>query len=133
VLSLHFDGVTSAAKRGATAFCPPAIAGAASAASASATSTIEVLPWRDAALRHAVESRALAERILASIDLRLPGPTRLREMLPCPLLGVDAPGLLLECATLTSEADRARVTSAAGLSELATAIVDGIEAFQATR
>lgn len=133
VLSLHFDGAPSGAARGATAFYAPATYAAEPGGTSGTAGPIDVLPWRDAALRHAVESRALAERILGAIDLRLPGPTRLREMMPCPMLGVDAPGLLLECAMLTSEADRARITSARGLSELATAIVDGIEAFQASR
>jgi N-acetylmuramoyl-L-alanine amidase len=43
---------------------------------------------------------------------------------------VNAPGLMLECATLTSAADRARVTGATGLTALASAIVDGIDAYQ---
>lgn len=132
VISLHFDGMSSPAGRGATAYCAPAIYGSESGPGTPG-GAIEVLPWRDAATRHAVASRELAMRVLAAIDLRVPGPTRLREILPYPLLGVDAPGILLECATLTSAADRARVTSDAGLADLATAIVDGLEAFQASR
>ncbi len=57
------------------------------------------------------------------------GPTRLRERLPYPLLGVNAPGMLLECATLTAPADRARL-GADGLDAMARAIVDGLEAYQ---
>ena len=53
-----------------------------------------------------------------------------RERLSYPLLGVNAPGLLLECATLTAPGDRARVASAAGLDALARAITDGLEAYQ---
>jgi N-acetylmuramoyl-L-alanine amidase len=88
-----------------------------------------VLPWRDVATRHAVQSRELAEDLLSSLELRGLGPTRLRELLPYALLGVNAPGLMLECATLTSEADRSRVTGTQGLTELAASIVDGIEAY----
>ena len=61
------------------------------------------------------------------------GPTRLRERLPVDLLGVNAPGLLLECATLTSRADLERVTQRAGLRELSASIVEGIAAWQANR
>jgi N-acetylmuramoyl-L-alanine amidase len=82
------------------------------------------------AARHAVASRALAEAVLSSLELRGMGPTRLRERLPCPLLGVNAPGLLLECATLTAADDRARVTTSEGLDALARAITDGLEAYQ---
>lgn len=132
VLSLHFDGAPSALARGVTAWCAPATYGSESRSEQESAATLDVLPWRDAATRYAVASRVLAERLLAAIDLRAPGPARLRDVLPYPLLGVDAPGILLECATLTSSVDRARVTSEAGLGELAAAIVDGIEAFQAS-
>jgi N-acetylmuramoyl-L-alanine amidase len=131
VLSLHFDGLPGATARGVTAYCPPATYGSETRVPGGRTALV-LLPWRDAATRHAVVSREVAERILAAIDLRVPGPSRLREVLPYTLLGVNAPALMLECATLTSPADRARVTSAQGLTELATAIVDGLEAFQAT-
>jgi N-acetylmuramoyl-L-alanine amidase len=95
-----------------------------------AAGEIDVLPWRDVALRHAVESRLLAEDVLSSLELRAQGPTHLREILPYALLGVNAPGLLLECATLTSPADRGRMSRPQGLAELATSIVDGIVAYQ---
>ena len=87
------------------------------------------MPWRDVATRHAVRSRELAEAVLSAFELRGLGPARLREMLPYTLLGVNAPGLMLECATLTSEADRARVLSHAGIAELAGAITAGIDAY----
>jgi len=45
-------------------------------------------------------------------------------------LGVNAPGLLLECATLTSSADRDRLKKPQGLSELASAIAAGVETWQ---
>jgi hypothetical protein len=46
------------------------------------------------------------------------------------MLGVNAPALMLECATLTSSADRARVLSPSGLADLATTLADAIEAWQ---
>jgi N-acetylmuramoyl-L-alanine amidase len=135
VISLHFDGAPSPRARGATAYCPPAVFSerGVPAESGSGAATLQVLPWRDVATRHAVVSRELADRILGALDLRALGPTRLREILPYGLLGVNAPGLVLECATLTSETDRKRIVQGSGLSELATAIVDGIEAFQVSR
>ena len=54
----------------------------------------------------------------------------MRERLPFDLLGVNAPGLLIECATLTSPQDRERVTQEEGLRELAVTLADGIEAYQ---
>ena len=47
-----------------------------------------------------------------------------------PLLGVNAPGLLLECATLTSDRDRARVTGRQGIENLAHAITAGLDAYR---
>jgi N-acetylmuramoyl-L-alanine amidase len=131
VVSLHFDGLPAPEARGATAFCPPATyAEVRGAAGRAAAEGLDVLPWRDVALRHAVRSRELADDLLSSLELRGAGPTRLREVLPCPLLGVNAPGLLLECATLTSPVDRARLTAAGGLDALAAAIADGLAAYQ---
>ena len=133
VLSLHFDGFPGVLARGASAYCPPAVVGGSSesrADAASAAAPLLVLPWREVASRHAVESRALAEAVLSSLELRGEGPTRLREVLPMSLLGVNAPGMLLECATLTSEVDRARLAQSDGMAALASAIADGIEAWQ---
>jgi N-acetylmuramoyl-L-alanine amidase len=91
---------------------------------------LRLLPWRNVAVRHAVQSRTLAEAILSALELRGEGPTRLRDRLPCALLGVNAPGLLLECAVLTSPADRERVQQQAGLQDLAATIADGVLAWQ---
>jgi N-acetylmuramoyl-L-alanine amidase len=129
VLSLHFDGAPSPAARGVTAYCPPATFGDVPAAEAG-PARVEVLPWRDVATRHAVRSRQLAEAVLSALELRGHGPSRLRELLPYPLLGVNAPGLMLECATLTSDTDRARVTGRMGLAELAQAIAAGLDAYR---
>ncbi len=131
VLSLHFDGFAGSAASGATAWCPPAsYAEPARDTRAAALGPVPLTPWRDVALRHAVESRALAEALTAALEQDGLGPARVRERLTRPLLGVNAPALLLECATLTSPADRARVTSPEGLRDLAGAIADGLFAYQ---
>ena len=75
-------------------------------------------------------SRSLAEAVLSALELRGQGPTRLRERMPYDLLGVNAPGMLLECATLTSAADRERVTQDEGLRELAASIAAGVSSYQ---
>jgi N-acetylmuramoyl-L-alanine amidase len=128
VLALHFDGVPGSHVRGATAYCPPAEW--ASSPRDDRSGAIPLIPWRDVALRHAVRSRELAESVLSAIELRAQGPTRLREILPQALLGVNAPGVLLECATLTHSDDRTRVSSVEGLDDLAATIADGIETYQ---
>jgi N-acetylmuramoyl-L-alanine amidase len=136
VLALHFDGLPASGARGATAYCPPATfveagdAQGARASGAAGSQPFQLLPWRDVAARHAVQSRSLAEAILSALELRGEGPTRLRDRLPCALLGVNAPGLLLECATLTSPADRERVQQEAGMRQLAATIAEGILAWQ---
>jgi N-acetylmuramoyl-L-alanine amidase len=128
VISLHFDGMVDGRARGVTAYCPPATY--AGADDERGRGLVAMVPWRDVALRHAVSARDLSEFLLSSFELHALGPTRLREILPYPMLGVNAPGLLLECATLTSEADRQRVLGPRGLSDLAVAIAEGIEIWQ---
>jgi N-acetylmuramoyl-L-alanine amidase len=130
VISLHFDGAPVPGARGATAYCAPAVLGGAGGAGRSgAASTIEALPWRDVALRHAVPARSLAEAVAAALELGGQGPARVVEKLPVPLLGVNAPGILLECATLTAPADRARLAPD-GLKALAAAIAAGLETYR---
>ncbi|MEO5616335.1 MAG: N-acetylmuramoyl-L-alanine amidase [Candidatus Eisenbacteria bacterium] len=134
VLSLHFDGVPGTRARGVTAFCPPATFGARErVAMPGLSAPVDILPWRDVATRHAVRSRDIAETLLATLELRGMGPARLRESLPHPLLGVNAPGLLLECGTLTSAADRARLATPRGIADLAAAIAEGVERWQEER
>lgn len=123
VLSLHFDGFPSALARGATAFAPAAtVSGGGDAAA--------MMPWRDVASRHATQARALAEALATALEARALGPARVNERLTQPLLGVNAPGVTLECATLTNVADRARVTADGGLQALAVAITEGLLAWQ---
>jgi N-acetylmuramoyl-L-alanine amidase len=130
VLSLHFDGLPGSTARGLTAYTPPATFGAATITALGQPGPVEILPWREVAIRHAVRSREIAEAINSNIELRGQGPARLRETLPAPLLGVNAPGLMLECATLTSPRDLARLRSPRGIDELAAAIAEGVEAWQ---
>jgi N-acetylmuramoyl-L-alanine amidase len=132
VLSLHFDAYPAAQARGATAYCPSAtyFAGDGAPERGRGASAAPLVPWREVAVRHAVQSRSLAEAILSALELRGEGPTRLRERLPYPLVGVNAPGLMLECAALTSPGDRERVQNEAGLRELAATIAEGIVAWQ---
>jgi N-acetylmuramoyl-L-alanine amidase len=125
VLSLHFDAVPGTQRSGATAWCPPARVGARDGPF-STRGPLELLPWREVALRHAVRSRAAAEAVLGAIDSAGAGPVRLRERLTCPLLGVNAPGMLLDCATLTATGDRVRVEDPRGLRRLAAAIARGV-------
>jgi N-acetylmuramoyl-L-alanine amidase len=139
VLAIHFDGYVDPHARGATAFCPPATVtedrtargeDEAPSASGLSPSRVVMLPWRDIGTRHAVQSRALAEAVLSALELRGQGPTRLRERLPYDLLGVNAPGILLECATLTAPDDRDRVMQEEGMRQLAASIADGVSAFR---
>jgi N-acetylmuramoyl-L-alanine amidase len=149
VLSLHFDGYVDPRARGATAYCPPAAvtrSGRATAedetaryggaerdrgaAAAAGPTRLVLLPWRDVPTRHAVESRALAEAVLSALELRGLGPTRLRERLPFGLLGVNAPGVLLECATLTAPGDRDRAAAEGGIASLARTIAEGLAAYR---
>ncbi len=127
VLVLHVDGAPTPAARGATAYCASATE---SRGEEGGTATIAVMPWRDVALRHAVASRALADAVLDALQAHGEGPVRVREMLPLHLLGVNAPGIALECATLTSPVDRGRLAAPLGIAALATAIADGVAVWQ---
>lgn len=130
VLSLHFDAVPGTRAHGVTAWCAPATTGETAPAGAGTQTPVEILPWRDVATRHAVRSRGIAESLLAALELHGDGPARLVERLPVPLLGVNAPGLMLECGTLTSPSDRARLDSENGVRDLASAIAEGLEHWQ---
>lgn len=129
VLSLHFDGAPSAAAHGVTAICPPATYGGSSEVAETGPPALVLVPWRDVAVRHAVRSRQLTEAILSALELRGLGPARVREIVPYALLGVNAPGIVLECGMLTSDADRQRITGPQGISNLAQAIAAGIDAY----
>jgi N-acetylmuramoyl-L-alanine amidase len=147
VMALHFDGYVDPRARGATAYCPPAAVAldqslgldesrgrpGEAAGAAVRPGRVVMLPWREVATRHAVQSRALAEAVLSALELRGQGPTRLRERLAVDLLGINAPGILLECATLTAPDDRERVTQEEGLRQLAASIADGVAAYRSNK
>jgi N-acetylmuramoyl-L-alanine amidase len=125
VVSLHFDAVPGTTRSGATAWCPPAGIGTREDPP-TARGPLVLMPWREVALRRAVQSRAAAEAILGALDAAGAGPVRLRERLMTPLLGVDAAGLMLDCATLSAIPDRIRVEDPRGLQDLAVAIAEGV-------
>jgi len=129
-LSLHVDGFTSPQARGITILCPPARFGGTPLPPPPRVAPISVMPWRDVAERHAVQSLALAEVLRSTLELNGLGPVRLREMLPTTLIGVDATGLMIECGELTSSAERARLADPASLSRMAALIADGVLAWE---
>jgi len=145
IVSLHFGMSPDPRLRGATAWCPPAgvpANGATSAADASparaanprdanrAASVLELVPWHDAALQSAVESRGLAESLTDALERAGFGPASVRERLPLALVGVQAPGVMLECGTLSDPDERSRLLSPEGFQRLASAIAVGILAWQ---
>jgi len=146
VLSIHFGAFADPRAHGAVAWCPPAGVPGADGSSAdgqqagswsleraedaAAAGGLELLPWRDAALPRAVESRGLAEQVTAALQRHGFGPASVRERLPYALVGVLAPGVLLECGTLSDPDERARLLAPGGLRKLAAAIADGVVAWQ---
>jgi N-acetylmuramoyl-L-alanine amidase len=142
VLAIHFDGYVDPHARGATAYTPPALVGEPAGLSegrendrsgarpGTAPGRVAMLSWRDVTTRHAVQSRAFAEALLSALELEGQGPTRLRELLPYDLLGVNAPGVVLECATLSAPEDRERVLQEEGLRQLAASIAEAVGAYR---
>jgi len=143
VVSLHFGMSLDPRASGGAAWCAPATVASAvletqggpgsagySADRAGAAGLVELLPWRDAATSHAVESRELAQDLTAALEHDGYGPMSVRERLPMALLGVTAPGVLLECGTLSNAAERGRLLAPNGLHRLAAAIADGLIAWQ---
>ncbi len=130
VVSLHFEALPAPEARGTTAWCAPAAMGSGSAAATRMAGLLVLLPWREAAVDRAVESRGLAESLTSSLERRGFGPSSVRERLPLALVGVQTPGVLLDCGTLTNPDERARLLSPDGLKALAAAIADGLLAWQ---
>ena len=137
VVSLHFGMSLDPRARGGAAWCAPAsVSGAVldppgvPADRAHAPALLELLPWRDAATAHAVEGRALAEDLTAALEHDGFGPMSVRERMPLALLGVTAPGVLLECGTLSNKEERARILAPNGIHRLAAAIATGLILWQ---
>lgn len=124
VLSLHVDGFPVPGARGATVWCPPAASGGADEGKAG------LHGWRDVARQHGDESRALASAIARAFEARGLGPVRVRERLTVPMLGVDAPVVMIEVATLTSPEDRVRIEGADGPPAWSAAITDAVLEWQ---
>lgn len=146
-LSLHFDGFPTARSRGVTAWCPPSRAAHTRAATVAAPrgaagrawerdagrGPLTLIPWREVAVGHAARSRAFAEAMRSAFVLRDLGPVRVREAMATPLAGVDAPGIMLECATLTAPADAERLRRAEGLRAIAATLADAVAAWRRRR
>ena len=143
-LSLHFDGFPAARSRGVTAWCPPALSSVPQGAAGPPTgrsgarvrvreggrAALTLIPWREAALHYATRSRALAEAVRSAFVLRDLGPVRVVEVMTEPLAGIDAPGIMLECATLTAPADAERLRRPEGLRAIAATLADAIAAWR---
>jgi N-acetylmuramoyl-L-alanine amidase len=130
VVSLHFETLPDERARGTLAWCPPAVGSAGGTAATRAAGLVALLPWRDVAVERAVESRGLAESITSSLEREGYGPSSVRERLPWPLVGVQPPGVLLECGVLSNPEERARLLAPGGLRPLAVAIADGLLAWR---
>lgn len=127
MLSLHFETLPDARARGTLAWCAPA---SATAPAPDAAGLVALTPWRDVAIQRAVESRGLAESVTAALERRGFGPASVRERLPLAMVGVQPPGVLLECGTLSNAEERARLLAPGGLRSLAAAIAEGVLAWQ---
>lgn len=127
MLSLHFESFPGTSAHGPRAWCAGARPVGTSPAAAG---LIALLPWRDVALSRAVESRGLAESVTAALERHGYGPSPVRERLPLALVGVQSPGILLECGVLSDPEERAKLGTPAGLQELAVAIAEGVLAWQ---
>lgn len=126
VIALHVDAFPSPRARGVRAWVAPATM---AEPERSGARPLALLPWRDAAAEYAVSSRALAEAVTGLLELRGHGPVQVRERMPVALLGVHAPGLMLECGVLSAPEDRERLASPEGLARLASLIADGVLAW----
>jgi N-acetylmuramoyl-L-alanine amidase len=125
VIALHFDEGAGRGAAAAMIWCAPM----GSTGDAVASGAVALRPWRDAALDHAVASRELADRLAAAFEAASLGPARVRERLPYPLLGVQAPGVLFECGGLAVPETRARLLAEHGLDTIAAALADGVMAW----
>lgn len=127
MLSLHFETLPAALARGTLAWCAPA---SSTAPSPDGMGVVALTPWREVAIQRAVESRGLAESVSAMLERRGFGPASVRERLTLAVVGVQAPGILLECGTLSNAEERARLLAPGGLRPLAAAIAEGVLAWQ---
>ncbi|MFM8559060.1 MAG: N-acetylmuramoyl-L-alanine amidase, partial [bacterium] len=86
--------------------------------------------WRRSGGAGARGVAAVARRGVGEGERSGLGPAAVRERMPLALLGVQAPGVLIECGSLTEPEERARLTSPAGMRALAQAIAEGVLVWQ---
>jgi N-acetylmuramoyl-L-alanine amidase len=87
------------------------------------------VPWRDAAGRYASDSRGVAELLLAALEADGRTPVRVRQLRVLPLEGANMPAVMLECGTLSSEAERARLADPQALARLADVLARALERY----
>lgn len=127
VIALHFETWSDARAEGAVVWCAPGTG--LGDVEPLAPGMVAVRPWRDAGLDRASESRQLADAVAAALDRHGDGPAHVRERMPFPLLGVQAPGVMIACGNLARVEQRARLTAPGGLDALADAIAEGVVAW----
>ncbi len=127
VLALHFETWPDPRAAGTVLWCAPS--GVADESGSRGREGVEVRPWRDAGVDRAGESRALADAVAESLERHGHGPARVRERPPFPLIGVQAPGIMIACGDLAQAETRARLTAPGGLDALADALAEGLLAW----
>ena len=135
-LSLHFDGVPGTGARGVSATVAPPLGFDVESAFAGAGDRgrfggrpLALVPWRDAAGRYASDSRGVAELLLAALEADGQSPARLRQVRVLPLEGANMPAVMLECGTLSSEGERARLADARALPRVADVLARALERY----
>jgi N-acetylmuramoyl-L-alanine amidase len=131
-LSFHFDGVPGTGARGVSATVAPPLGFDVESAFGDArrgARPLALVPWRDAAGRYASDSRGVAELLLAALAADGRAPTRLRQARLLPLEGANMPAVLLECGTLSADADRARLAQPDALARLADTLARALERY----
>jgi N-acetylmuramoyl-L-alanine amidase len=136
-LSLHFDGLPGTQARGVTAIVAPPLGFDVETSFATAEDPrrsgsqrpMGLVPWRDAAGRYASDSRGVAELLLAALQADGRAPARLRQARVLPIEGANMPAVMLECGMLSHPEDRARLTGAKGIAELADVLSRALERY----
>jgi N-acetylmuramoyl-L-alanine amidase len=137
-LSLHFDGAPGSALSGLTAYVAPPL-GAATESNLGADETaifgrlrsrsVQLVSWQRAAGRHHGEASGAAELLLASLAADGHRPTRVRAASSYVTQGADCPAILLECATLSSTAERQALLAPGGMRTLALSLARALERY----
>lgn len=130
-LSLHFDGVAGTEARGVSATVAPPLGFDLESAFSSnrGGEPLALVRWRDAAGRYASDSRGVAELLLAALEADGRTPARLRQARVMPLEGANMPAVMLECGTLSREAERTALADARSLERLADVLARALERY----